>query len=74
VRGTPGLSAEFEVGDGWHGMTKETQIPLTAEWQEHVIEFEVQSSFKDKTTLRFKLPKNAKGTFDLTDTRLKKAE
>ncbi|MDH4476784.1 MAG: DUF4832 domain-containing protein [Verrucomicrobiaceae bacterium] len=74
VRGTPGLSAEFEVGDGWHGMTKETPIPLTSEWQEHVIEFEINNKFKDETTLRFKLPKNAKGTFDLTDTRLKKAE
>lgn len=74
VRGTPGLSAEFEVGDGWHGLTKATSIPLAAQWQEHVIEFEVDSSFKDEPTLRFKLPKNAQGEFDLTDTQLKMAE
>ncbi len=74
VRGTPGLIAEFEVGDGWHGMTKETPIPLTAEWREHVVEFEVKSSFKDETTLRFKLPKIAKGQFDLTDTRLRESD
>ncbi len=74
VRGTPGLSAEFEVGDGWHGIPEETPISLTAEWREHIIEFEVKSSFKDNATLRFKLPKNGKGQFDLTDTHLRESD
>jgi len=74
VRGTPGLSAEFEVGDGWHGISKETPIPLTFEWREHVVDLEIKVSFKDEPTLRFKLPKNAQGQFDLTDTHLREAD
>ena len=74
VRGTPGQSVEFELADGWRGVSKETPIPLTEEWQEHSAEFEIKNTFKDETTLRFNLPHNVKGTFDLTDTRLKRAE
>ena len=74
VRGTPGLTTGFEVGDGWHGLTDETPIPLTAGWQEHVIEFEIKDTFKDETTLRFKLPKNDRGQFDLTDTHLREMD
>jgi len=74
VRGTPGLSADFEVGDGWHGISKETPIPLTSEWQKHVIDLEVKDTFKDEPTLRFKLPKNAKGQFDLTDSHLRELD
>lgn len=71
VRGTPGQSVEFELADGWRRVSKEAQIPLTAEWQEHSIEFEIKNTFTEETTLRFSLPRDVKGTFDLTDTRLK---
>jgi hypothetical protein len=71
VRGTPGQSVVFELADGWRKVAKETAIPLAAEWQEHSIEFEINTQFIDETTLRFRLPGDVKGTFDLTDTRLK---
>jgi hypothetical protein len=71
VRGTPGQSVVFELADGWRKIAEETPIPLTDEWQEHSIEFEINTKFTDETTLRFRLPGNVKGTFDLTDTRLK---
>jgi hypothetical protein len=71
VRGTPGQSVEFELADGWRRVSKEAQIPLTEQWQEHTIEFEIKTTFKDETTLRFSLPRDATGTFDLANTRLK---
>jgi hypothetical protein len=71
VRGTPGQSVEFELADGWRRVSKEAQIPLTDQWQEHSIEFEIKTTFKDETTLRFSLPHAAKGTLDLANTRLK---
>jgi len=71
VRGTPGQSVEFELGDGWRVVSQEARIPLTGQWQEHSIEFEIKTTFKDGTTLRFRLPRDAKGTFDLANTRLK---
>ncbi|MCX8038674.1 MAG: DUF4832 domain-containing protein [Candidatus Sumerlaeia bacterium] len=74
VRGTPGLSVTFDLADGWRSLSKLIQIPLSGEWHEHTIEFEVKTTFKDETTLRFDLPQNTKGTFDLTDTRLKRVD
>jgi hypothetical protein len=74
VRGTPGQSVEFELADGWRGVSKEARIPLTKQWQEHIVEFEIKNSFQDETTLRFSLPHDVKGTFDLADTRLKVAK
>lgn len=74
VRGTPGQTVEFELADDWRGVSKETRLPLTKAWQEHHIEFEIKTEFKDTTTLRFNLPRDAKGTFDLAETRLKRAE
>ena len=44
------------------------------DWQEHSIEFKIKTTFKDETSLRFRLPRDAKGTFDLTDTRLRKTD
>jgi len=74
VRGTPGQSVEFELADGWRSVSKEGQIPLTEEWQEHTIGFEIKTKFQNETTLRFRLPRGTKGTFDLADTRLKVAK
>ncbi len=71
VRGTPGQSVEFELADGWRGISQKTKVPLTEQWQEHSIELEIKTTFKDETTLRFRLPRVVKGTFDLANTRLK---
>jgi hypothetical protein len=71
VRGTPGQSVDFEIADDWRTISKEAQIPLTQEWKEHTVEFGITTTFKDETTLRFTLPRNARGHFDLTGTRLK---
>jgi hypothetical protein len=74
VRGKPGQSVEFELADGWRKIATETAIPLTNEWQEHVIEFEIKTTAKDETALRFRLPSAAKGTFDLTHAQLRVVE
>jgi hypothetical protein len=74
VRGTPGQSVEFELADGWRSVSQEAQIPLTEQWQEHTVEFESKTKFQEETTLRFRLPRETKGTFDLADTRLKVAK
>ncbi len=74
VRGTSDQSVEFELADGWRRVSKETRIPLTGKWQEHIVEFEIKTAFKDETALCFAMPRDVKGTFDLADTRLKRAE
>jgi len=74
ARGTPGQSVEFELADGWRRVSKEARIPLATEWQEQSIEFEIKTTFKDETTLRFILPRAAKGTFDLANPRLKRID
>jgi hypothetical protein len=74
ARGTPGQTVEFELADDWRGVSKEAEFPLTKAWQEHKVEFEIKTDFKDSARLRFNLPQNAKGTFDLADTRLKRIE
>ncbi len=70
----PGQSVEFELADDWRLVSGEARIPLTEQWQEHSIEFEIKTAFKDGTSLRFRLPRDAKGTFDLANTRLKMAK
>jgi hypothetical protein len=82
VRGTPGQSVDFEVSDaadfdaadGQRVVAKKQSIPLTARWEEHSLEFEISAAFKEQVSLRFRLPREVKGTFELTDTRLKLAE
>jgi hypothetical protein len=71
VRGTPGQSVEFELADDWRLVSQEARISLTGQWQEHSIEFEIKTTFQYGTTLRFRLPRDAKGTFDLASTRLR---
>ncbi len=79
VRGTPAQSVDFEladsvdftVADGPRSVAKKELIPLTDQWQEHSLEFEISTPFKDQTFLRFRLPRGVKGTFDLANTRLK---
>ncbi len=74
VRGTPGQAVDFELTDGGRTVSKEARIPLTREWQELTTEFEIKAEFKDETGLRFRLPRESEGTFDLTDPRLKIAK
>ncbi|MDI1248804.1 MAG: DUF4832 domain-containing protein [Lacunisphaera sp.] len=82
VRGTPGLSVGFELADsadftsadGPRIVAKRESIPLSDQWQERSLEFEITTPFKDQTFLRFRLPRDVKGTFDLTDARLKVAQ
>lgn len=73
VRGTPGHSIDFELGDDWRLVSREARLVLTDQWQEYSILFEVKTTTRDVTTLRFRFPSNAKGTFDLADPRLKMA-
>lgn len=49
-------------------------MPLTKQWQEHIVEFEIKNMFQDATTLRFRLPHDVKGTFALANPRLKVAK
>jgi hypothetical protein len=74
VRGTPGQTIEFELADGWRGVSQEAVLPLTKAWQEHCVEFEIKNQYKDATTLRFNLPRDSKGSFFLAETRLKRDE
>lgn len=71
VRGTPGQSVEVELADGWRTVSKVAKVPLTEQWQEHSIELESQTRFQDESALRFRLPRDGKGAFDLATTRLK---
>ncbi len=71
VRGTPGQFVEFELADGWRRISREARIPLTSQWQEHTLEFEIKTTFANETTLRFILPRNVQGNFDLADARLR---
>jgi hypothetical protein len=82
VRGTPGRfvdlevadSVDFVAADGPRIVAKKEAIPLPEQWQEHHLEFEIKTPFKDQTYLRFRLPREGQGTFDLTDTRLRRLE
>ena len=71
MRGTPGQSVDFELADGWRQGRQGNRDSADRQWQEHSIEFEIKTTFKDETTLRFRLPRDVKGTFDLANTRLK---
>ena len=74
VRGTPGQTVEFELADDWRKVSSEAQFALTEPWQEHAVTFEIKAPFKEETALRFSLPRETTGTFDLADARLKRVE
>jgi hypothetical protein len=73
-RGTPGQSVDFDLADSWRRVSTEAQIPLTTDWKEHTVEFEIKTDFNDETTLRFQMPLKTTGTFDLTNATLTKVE
>lgn len=74
VRGTAGQSVQFETLDGWRRFGLATAIPLTPEWHEHVVEFELAALTMEGTGLRFVLQGGATGEFAVTDTRLRKLD
>jgi len=74
VRGTPGQSVELSLADDWRLVSGEARIPLTPQWQDHSLQFEIRSAAQSGTTLAFRLPQVANGTFDLANTRLKLAK
>lgn len=74
VRGTPGQSVEFALADDWRLVSGEARIPLTAQWREHRIEFEIRTAFQGGTTLLFRLGPNTKGAVDLAEPSLKLAQ
>ena len=58
----------------WRTVAKEATFTLTEQWQEQSGTFEIKTTFKDETTLRFRLPSNTNGFFDLSHTRLKRVK
>lgn len=71
TRGTPGQIVEFELADDWRGVSKEAKFSLTQAWSKQSIDFEIKNEFKEQTVLRFNLPRNVEGVFELTETRLR---
>lgn len=74
ARGTPGQAVEFQLADDWRKVSTEATIPLTDDWQEQTIDFEIRTTFQAETTLRFHLPQHVNGTFDLSNPRLKRVD
>lgn len=74
ARSIPDTSIEFEVADDWRGVSKEATIPLVKQWSEHTVDFEIKTTFKDQTMLRFRLPSDIKGVIDFSDIQLKLAK
>lgn len=74
TRGTPGHAVGVEVADDWRGVSKAGEVALTPAWKEHRVDFEIKTDFKEFTVLRFNLPKDEKGTFDLIAPQLKRLD
>jgi hypothetical protein len=74
ARGTTGQTVEFELADGWRKVSREAEVSLMEEWQEETVEFEIKTAFKDETTLRFRLPREVAGTFDLAEPGFKRVD
>ena len=71
VRGTPGQKVQLDLADDWRSVAKLMDVSLTKDWTTHQLEFGIDTGFKDKTTLSFKLPREGSGTFDLGPTHLR---
>lgn len=74
VKGTTGLTVQFDVADSWRSVTNGDALPLSQQWGEHEIEFEVKVPFERETRLRFSLPSDASGEFHLTDPHLRRSD
>ena len=64
----------FDVADGWRGVIQGVTVPLSPEWREHQIEFDIKVAFEKETRLRFSLPPDASGEFHLTDPHLRRTD
>lgn len=71
ARGTAGQVIAVELADGWRRVSQEAEVVLMPEWQEYVIEFKIKTSFQEGTTLRFSLPRQVHGSFEVTGSRLR---
>jgi hypothetical protein len=74
IKGTPGQSVRFDVADDWRGVTDGVNLPLSPEWREHQVEFDVRVAFQKETRLRFGFPPDVGGEFHLTDPHLRKTD
>ncbi len=74
VKGTTGLTVRFDVADGWRGVINGVAVPLSAQWREHEIEFDVKVAFEKETRLRIGLPTDASGEFHLTNPHLRRTD
>jgi hypothetical protein len=74
VKGTAGLSVQFDVADSWRGVIDGATMPLSPEWRAHEFEFDVEVTFQNETRLRFGLPPVARGEFHLTDPHLRRID
>lgn len=72
ARGTPDQIVDVELTVQGRPTVKVAQIRVRSQWQEFTVEFETQKELTEEVTLRFRLPRGVKGTFDLTHTRLKR--
>ncbi len=72
ARGTPDQIVDVELTVQGRPTLKVAQIPVRSQWQEYTLEFDIKDELKEEIGLRFRLPRNVKGTFDLTHTRLKR--
>ena len=74
VKGTTGLTVRFDVADGWRGVINGVTVPLSQEWRELRVEFDVKVAFEKETRLRFGLPPDVSGEFHLTDPHLRRTD
>lgn len=72
VRGTPGQVVRFDVIDGWREKAGRADLTLSAEWATHSIEFEIAAAFEGEARLRFEMPRDQTGEFQLTDYHLQR--
>jgi len=72
VRGTPGQAVQVELTEKGRTVVEAARILLEEPWREHTVEFQVQGDWKEEIALRFRLPRDVQGTFELTHTRLKR--
>ncbi|MBI5830800.1 MAG: DUF4832 domain-containing protein [Armatimonadetes bacterium] len=74
VKGTPGQWVTVDLADNWQGITTYDRVPLTAEWVEHRLDWDVKTEFRNYPRLRVTAPDDATGEFSLCDYHLVKLD
>lgn len=74
ARAAPDQIVDVELTAQGRPAVEIAQIRVGRQWQEYTLEFAIKDEPVGEVTLRFRLPRNVKGTFDLTHTRLKQVE